>query len=711
MSIHFYSPVSTKARLRSTLLAALGLALAFGCNEAPPPDPVFVPAGFVVEESADGFSVSGAEPGAELALLDASGEEIDRGTVNAAGGLDFFGVPLAEGYVIEETTGLERERAESLSAIATDYSEPGPYTVGVLTLPMADRNIEVFYPAAPGSEAGQPFAAYELIAPFPTEPINIQALILSTAPEVNSEVVLPAYRDLPGDSSGPFPMLIFSHGSGGFREAYSQFLANMASHGFVVGSLDVLEFGLLARLGLGPPEEDQRTPQDLVDEAMALLEATSDDNGSLLAGTVDAEQVATLGHSAGGRVAFAFLTERQQIKTHVGYATVPFEGTPTLPVLLLLGAEDEAITPATTLAIYDPLAPPKRYVAVGAAGHNSFTDQCEIIYNGNDVIAAAQAIFGEAFPDSLAELARDGCREENMPPSEFWKIAQHYTVAHLKYVFGENSQPLGLETGALALFPEADIDYRFSTPAPEITAGQVTFFNHCAADLTLRSSGPALGSLASGRALSVPISAFNAGAQNAVIAYPNLSADQCSVDFCDGWTALGGVPGTVQRAGFMWEAPNETYAAYCNPNLSGRSLCAVQKNCCGPDMVQDGTFGTTWEFTPSGAADLDYADISTNYGFGPNTPPNLCPTGGPDDCVSAAANIFFNVPIKWTSNQTCSFTSAATTITGLQCLEASCPDAYQYPTDDKQSSCPSDSGRGYLVEYCPDGQALPTPPG
>ena len=88
----------------------------------------------------------------------------------------------------------------------------------------------------------------------------------------------------------------------------------------------------------------------------------------------------------------------------------------------------------------------------------------------------------------------------------------------------------------------------------------------------------------------------------------------------------------------MWEAPNETYAAYCNPNLSGRSLCAVQKNCCGPDMVQDGTFGTTWEFTPSGAADLDYADISTNYGFGPNTPPNLCPTGGPDDCVSAAAN-------------------------------------------------------------------------
>ena len=115
MSIHFYSPVSTKARLRSTLLAALGLALAFGCNEAPPPDPVFVPAGFVVEESADGFSVSGAEPGAELALLDASGEEIDRGTVNESGALEFLAVPAGGDYAIAETDGLEREKAEGLT--------------------------------------------------------------------------------------------------------------------------------------------------------------------------------------------------------------------------------------------------------------------------------------------------------------------------------------------------------------------------------------------------------------------------------------------------------------------------------------------------------------------------------------------------------------------------------------------------------------------
>ena len=75
----------------------------------------------------------------------------------------------------------------------------------------------------------------------------------------------------------------------------------------------------------------------------------------------------------------------------------------------------------------------------------------------------------------------------------------------------------------------------------------------------------------------------------------------------------------------MWDSPNDTYAAYCNPNLSGRGICALQQNCCGPGMVQDGTFGTTWEFTPNGGGGNDYPDLSTNYGTGPTTPPNLCP--------------------------------------------------------------------------------------
>ncbi len=247
---------------------------------------------------------------------------------------------------------------------------------------------------------------------------------------------------------------------------------------------------------------------------------------------------------------------------------------------------------------------------------------------------------------------------------------------------------------------------------PAIEAGKVIFVNSCAVGLTLRSTGPALGTLAAGGgSVTVEVASFNQAAQNAVMPYPNLSQSQCPAAYCDGWTALGGTPGTTQREGSMWEAPNATYAAYCNPNLSGRGICAQQMNCCGPDMVQDGTFGTTWEFTPNGAGSLDYPDLSTNYGSGPTSPPNLCPTGGPNDCVTAAANIFFNIPVKWTTNMECSFTSAKTMVKGLECLEASCPDAYQHPTDDKQCSCSSSPDRGYLVEFCPTGSTMPATPG
>ncbi|MEE3326553.1 MAG: hypothetical protein VX252_04420 [Myxococcota bacterium] len=324
---------------------------------------------------------------------------------------------------------------------------------------MGDRDLEVFYPAEEGSADGIPPASYDLIDPFPEA---VQAFILVQAPDVNAAVVIPAYRDLPGSRSGPFPVIVFSHGSGGFRRAYSKHLAGIASYGFVVISIDHLEWGLLARLNLGPAEEDAREASELVLSALALLDTEYQDPDSLLEGAADTSQVATMGHSAGGFAAFAFSgLDSPDVKTNIGYATVPFQTLPEKPVLLLLGAEDYAITIADTLSAYESLVGEKRYVAVTAAGHNSFTDQCEIIFDGNDIIAAAQTIFGAAFPDSLADLARDGCLPENLAPSEFWRVAQHFTVAHLRQVFSLNAEPSGLTQGAADLFGDIEVDYRF----------------------------------------------------------------------------------------------------------------------------------------------------------------------------------------------------------------------------------------------------------
>jgi hypothetical protein len=241
-----------------------------------------------------------------------------------------------------------------------------------------------------------------------------------------------------------------------------------------------------------------------------------------------------------------------------------------------------------------------------------------------------------------------------------------------------------------------------------VTAGQVTFLNSCAVSLTLLSNGRPLARLDPRAQRSFAITSFTQGGANVVIPYPNLDSARCPN--CDGWTDLGGPPDTVQRAAWMWMDSDAKYAAYCNPNLSGRGICALQKNCCGSAMVQDGTFGTHWEFTPNGGGSNDFVNLSTNSGSGPRVPPKLCGSGvDPNDCVSKAANIFYNVPIAWTTNVDCNFTSQGRKVRGLQCVSVLCPDAYTHPTDDKQAACPVEPTRGYAVQFCPAGSSLPTP--
>jgi hypothetical protein len=235
------------------------------------------------------------------------------------------------------------------------------------------------------------------------------------------------------------------------------------------------------------------------------------------------------------------------------------------------------------------------------------------------------------------------------------------------------------------------------------TPGSVTFENSCDVSLTILPRGPKFSKfvLAPGTSLSKPISSFQQGGNNTIFAYPNLADSQCPD--CDQWTDLGGPPGTKQRAAFMWQGDNVKFATYCHPSLSGRGICKAQHNCCGPGMVQDGTFGTIWEFTPHGAGGNDYANLSTNAGSGPYSPPPLCgsPGADPDDCVSKDADIFYNVPIAWSTSQNCSFTTQKIQRREFQCTSVDCSDAYQRPKDDKQVACPQTSpARSYTVTYC-----------
>ena len=336
------------------------------------------------------------------------------------------------------------------SALAK-YAEKGPYPVGVTTLNLGDRDIEVWYPLDPGSEAGAEKDSY---ASFDVLPDAIEDIL----PEhLNIIVGMDAYRDLPVSGDGPFPIFTFSHGAAGFRQAYSGFLTGIASHGFIVASLDHLEWGLLAELLMVPPAGGSRDPGEVVLATIERLSEASNDPSSPLAGGVDATRVSTSGHSRGGRAAFA-LPNRPEIVSMIGYATGTAGGVITeKPILLLVGAEDEGA--GALEDAYDDITPVKRFVSIDHAGHNSFTDQCAIIHGGNNfLIDLVEA--GFPIPENYLDLALDGCRPENLPPAEFWKVAQHFTVAHMRAALGLNHPAVGLGDGIEDAFGDVTLSYR-----------------------------------------------------------------------------------------------------------------------------------------------------------------------------------------------------------------------------------------------------------
>ena len=330
------------------------------------------------------------------------------------------------------------------------FADPGPYPVGVTRLDMGDRLLEVWYPAEPGSESGMAHATYRAIEFLPD---NIVAILPDELKNIVIE--MPAYRDLPISAAGPFPIMTFSHGAGGFRLAYSSFLAGIASHGLVVASIDHLEWGLLATLGLPPTMP--RQARELVLAVIDLLAAENARAGSPLAGGVDTTRMATTGHSAGAAAAFA-LPDRPEIKAMIGYATSDANGDMSgKAILLVVGALDPGADDLEQA--YEALPPTKRFVSVGNAGHNSYTDTCALIHSGTNIIAIAK-MAGFPLPDNLAALALNGCLEENLPPADFWRVVQHFTVAHLRAAFGIGDPTAGLGPGVADKFGGIEVTYR-----------------------------------------------------------------------------------------------------------------------------------------------------------------------------------------------------------------------------------------------------------
>jgi len=315
------------------------------------------------------------------------------------------------------------------------FADKGAFEVGITTLDLSDRKIEVYYPAAAGAATGRPIEVYLQTDPLPP---MLKGLVSKIPQGVDLKVSVPAFRDAPAAGGHSYPLVIFSHGAGGWRSGHGELLSGIASWGFVVASVDFPEYGFASFAGSGSRDMGARraTSATAVEAALDLLETTTRKPGGVLSGMIDMSTVAAMGHSAGGGTMFAQI-DNAKIDTVIGWAPVPPQepGATSKPTLIIAAEIDSGIPVATLVSAYDALKAPKRLAIIPRMGHNAFSDSCLSIQSGNDLISAVKQM-GLPVPGPLLDLAQNGCRPGDLDTKAGWAIIQHLTVAHLRSSLG-----------------------------------------------------------------------------------------------------------------------------------------------------------------------------------------------------------------------------------------------------------------------------------
>jgi dienelactone hydrolase len=346
----------------------------------------------------------------------------------------------------------------SPSNAGPNLARPGPYAVGATTLDLGsadqlgERLATVFYPANGSELAGHPLFSYRLSAPLPA------ALLAIIPAKYNATITVDAHVNAPGSPQGPFPIILFSHGFGASRLYYSHLLTGIASWGFVVVSADYLERGLLAEAThpdvTDTPALDLRT----MFSSLTATETASSQRSSPLYREADSHKVAAVGHSAGGQTAFDALND-PRVAMAVGWAPVGPSGPPShKPVTIIGEQEDVALTPATLTGEFHKFPGPTTFVEISGEGHNTYTDICTSIRQGNGGLIGF-AISLHLVSQELAKLAVNGCAAQNLPPQRFWPIVQSYTVAALRSGLGID-HAVGPRPATPGQFPGFTITFR-----------------------------------------------------------------------------------------------------------------------------------------------------------------------------------------------------------------------------------------------------------
>lgn len=249
----------------------------------------------------------------------------------------------------------------TLRAKPNDTSMRGPWPVGTRTVTVDDLTVEVFYPAAE-QPSGDP-VRFDIRDALPPE----EAAKISD--EQNPWQICDCGRDLPiDDAYGPYPVIVFVHGTAGWRTQSLRHMTHWASRGFVVLTAD--HPGLMLRDILAPLCGGEAAPRDLDSDLEAMLAAIRGETPELseFAGVLDAERIGMTGHSAGGGAVGPYSDDAQVI-IPLAAGPVVGSGSAIVSSMILGGTADTVVQYSALQSGYGSSASPKRLVGIGNAGH------------------------------------------------------------------------------------------------------------------------------------------------------------------------------------------------------------------------------------------------------------------------------------------------------------------------------------------------------
>ena len=303
----------------------------------------------------------------------------------------------------------------------------GRRTIEIVAAPERTLTVDVWYPVDDAAAEGVGPSIYE----FPG--ISYPSAVALDGPVASTK--------------GPFPLVVYSHGSGGLRYVAAFFTEALAARGFVVAApehtgntaIDAVTGASATRAEIA-----RFRPADVQATITEMLAASADPTNPL-SGTIDAERIGVAGHSAGGYGVLTAVSGVEAVPADpridavvVMAPVVPTEAEKVdVPTMVISGTLDTStpIAEQTERAWKTIPGRPLVRVDLKGAGHHSFDDVC--FYQ--DLLPSFPDL-----PDLIVEyvdgFAKEACTPKFLDIEQAHRLIDRYAIGFLeRYVAGDRA--------------------------------------------------------------------------------------------------------------------------------------------------------------------------------------------------------------------------------------------------------------------------------